>query len=200
MMKDKLRLWQTASPQVRSYSRDCYIHKYFWNGFKQSCWRLFRNCPGPSGPEEQWHLHRQLQGVLGSPGVWCGALSTHLDTHRRRREQWGVHVFLMCCYTFILSLEGERKSPGNLWISWVIFWSVSSQNGKRFFMEFSHWSLMTIITLYKVLYWSMLKLNIGRVWNNDMLAVFPMAKWSLLGSDCEHRRLDHLLFFLKDDG
>lgn len=31
MTKDKLRLWQTASPQVRNYHRDCYIHKYFWN-------------------------------------------------------------------------------------------------------------------------------------------------------------------------
>lgn len=115
MTKDKPRLWQTASPQVRNYHRDCYIHKYFWNAFNQSCWCLFRNRPGPSGPEEQWHLHEQLQGVLGSPGVWCGALSTHLDTHRRRREQWGVHGFLIRLYV-ILSLEDERKSPGNLMI------------------------------------------------------------------------------------
>lgn len=53
-----------------------------------------RDCPRPTGSEEQWRLYRQLQGVMATRGLRCGAVPTHLDAHRWRRQRGGVCVFL----------------------------------------------------------------------------------------------------------
>lgn len=64
---------------------------------------------------------------------------------------------LMCCYTFILSLEDERKSAGNLMISEVS--SLRTENA-HFFQVIQSLVLNDHYnSLYKVLDWSMLKLN-----------------------------------------